>query len=81
MRRGIALENQIAQLIAEREGLDVTRDPRPRVAVAAFSGVMRVTGQLWGQGHDSSVEALRDLTEEYLDQLVPALAGDWRRAG
>nr|WP_203610970.1 TetR family transcriptional regulator [Streptomyces cyaneofuscatus] len=81
MRRGIALENQIAQLIAEREGLDVTRDPRPRVAVAAFSGVMRVTGQLWGQGHDSSVEALRDLTEEYLDQLVPALAGDWRQAG
>nr|WP_202481825.1 TetR family transcriptional regulator [Streptomyces sp. SID5594] len=80
MRRGIALENQIAQLIAEREGLDVERDPRPRVAVAAFSGVMRVTGQLWGQGHDSSVEALRDLTEEYLDQLVPALAGDWRQA-
>ncbi|MET9768580.1 TetR family transcriptional regulator [Streptomyces sp. NPDC006415] len=79
MRRGIALENQIALLIAEREGLDVGRDPRPRVAVAAFSGVMRVTGQLWGQGVDPSVEALRDLTEEYLDQLVPALARDWRR--
>ncbi|GGU60022.1 TetR family transcriptional regulator [Streptomyces cavourensis] len=79
MRRGIALENQIARLIAEREGLDVERDPRPRVAVAAFSGVMRVTGQLWGRGQDPSVEALRDLTEEYLDQLVPALAGDWRR--
>lgn len=80
MRRGVALENQIARLIAEREGLDVERDPRPRVAVAAFSGVMRVTGQLWGRGSDSSVEALRDLTEEYLDQLVPALAGDWRQA-
>ncbi|MFE2289746.1 TetR family transcriptional regulator [Streptomyces sp. NPDC059452] len=80
MRRGVATENQIARLIAEREGLDVDRDPRPRVAVAAFSGVMRVTGQLWGQGPDSSIEALRDLTEEYLDQLAPALAGDWRRA-
>ncbi|WP_411078848.1 TetR/AcrR family transcriptional regulator [Streptomyces sp. cmx-18-6] len=79
MRRGVALENEIALLIAEREGLDVSRDPRPRVAVAAFSGVMRVTGQLWGQGPDSSVETLRDLTEEYLDQLVPALAGDWRQ--
>lgn len=43
MRRGVALENQIAQLIAEREGLDVMRDPRPRVAVAAFSGVMSLT--------------------------------------
>lgn len=50
MRRGVALENQVAVLIAEREGLDVERDPRPRVAVAAFSAVMRVTGQLWGRG-------------------------------
>ncbi|MFD4797127.1 TetR family transcriptional regulator [Streptomyces anulatus] len=79
MRRGVALENQIALLIAEREGLDVERDPRPRVAVAAFAGVMRVTGQLWGRGLDPSVEALRDLTEEYLDQLVPALARNWCR--
>lgn len=40
---------------------------------------MRVTGQLWGRGLDQSVEALRDLTEEYLDQLVPALARNWRQ--
>ncbi|MGW0933732.1 TetR family transcriptional regulator [Streptomyces sp. NPDC002666] len=78
MRRGVALEEQIAALIAEREGLDMTRDPRPRVAVAAFSGVMRVTGQLWGQGCDGSMDSLRTLTETYLDQLGPALAEDWR---
>ncbi|MCX4969097.1 TetR family transcriptional regulator [Streptomyces sp. NBC_00654] len=79
LRRCIDLEDRIARLIAEREGLDVTSDPRPRVAVAAFSGVMRVAGQLWGRGHDPSVESLRDLTECYLDQLAPALAGDWRQ--
>ncbi|PCG87702.1 TetR family transcriptional regulator [Streptomyces sp. WZ.A104] len=79
MRRGVAMEEQIARLIAEREGLDVDRDPRPRVAVAAFSGVIRVTGQLWGQGQDTSVEALRELTETYLDQLGPALAHEWRQ--
>ncbi|WP_326662562.1 TetR family transcriptional regulator [Streptomyces sp. NBC_00385] len=78
MRRSVALEEQIAALIAEREGLDMTRDPRPRVAVAAFSGVMRVTGQLWGRGCDGSMDSLRTLTETYLDQLGPALAGDWR---
>lgn len=50
LRRSIDLENQIAEVIAAREGLDIATDPRPRVAVAAFSGVMRVTGQLWGQG-------------------------------
>ncbi|TXS42427.1 TetR family transcriptional regulator [Streptomyces sp. OR43] len=78
MRRSVALEEQIAALIAEREGLDMARDPRPRVAVAAFSGVMRVTGQLWGRGCDGSMDSLRALTETYLDQLGPALAGDWR---
>ncbi|MFB8036920.1 TetR family transcriptional regulator [Streptomyces sp. NPDC056004] len=78
LRRCTVMENQIALLIAEREGLDVDKDPRPRVAVAAFCGVMRVTGQLWGRGRDAGVDSLRALTEAYLDQLGPALAGDWR---
>lgn len=78
MRRSIDLERQVALLIAEREGLDPETDPRPRVAVSAFSGVMRLTGQLWGQRQDPSVDSLRALTEIHLDLLGPALAGDWR---
>ncbi|MGW2176730.1 TetR family transcriptional regulator [Streptomyces sp. NPDC001732] len=78
LRRSSQLESRLAALIARREGLDVDEDPRPRVAVAAFCGVMRVAGQLWGQGGDATVDALRTLTETYLDQLGPALAGDWR---
>ncbi|MGW3687621.1 TetR family transcriptional regulator [Streptomyces sp. NPDC005125] len=78
LRRSIDLENQIAEVIAAREGLDIATDPRPRVAVAAFSGVMRVTGQLWGQGRETSVDSLRTLTETYLDHLGAALAGNWR---
>ncbi|MFF1834301.1 TetR/AcrR family transcriptional regulator [Streptomyces sp. NPDC058231] len=78
LRRSIDLENEIAEVIARREGLDVRTDPRPRVAVAAFCGVMRVTGQLWGRGADASVESLRELTETYLDRLGPALTGNWR---
>ncbi|WP_405752061.1 TetR family transcriptional regulator [Streptomyces sp. NBC_00012] len=78
LRRCTGLENQIALLIAGREGLDVDEDPRPRVAVAAFCGVLRVTGQLWGRGRDAGVDSLRTLTEAYLDQLGPALAGNWR---
>ncbi|MFI6056692.1 TetR/AcrR family transcriptional regulator [Streptomyces sp. NPDC051286] len=77
LRRSFDLETEIAEVIAGREGLDIRTDPRPRVAVAAFCGVMRVTGQLWGQGRDTSVESLRALTENYLDQLGPALAGNW----
>lgn len=77
LRRSMEIEEEIARLIADREGLDVNTDPRPRVAVAAFSGVMRVTGRLWGQGEDASMEALRSLTETYLDHLGPALAENW----
>ncbi|MDK9499053.1 TetR family transcriptional regulator [Streptomyces katrae] len=80
LRRSTELEEEIARLIAAREGLDLDADPRPRVAVAAFSGVMRVTGRLWGQGEDTSVAAIRRMTVAYLDQIGPALAEDWRRA-
>ncbi|MBT2440285.1 TetR family transcriptional regulator [Streptomyces sp. ISL-36] len=78
LRRSTEMEEAIARLIAEREGLDVDEDPRPRIAVAAFSGVMRVTGQLWGRGTDPTLEAIRALTERYLDHLGPALEPDWR---
>jgi hypothetical protein len=71
------LEERLAREIARREALDVDADPRPRVLVAAFTGVMRVSGRLWGAGQDCSQEAIRQLTESYLDHLAPALAEDW----
>ncbi|MFG3493954.1 TetR/AcrR family transcriptional regulator [Streptomyces sp. NPDC047928] len=80
LRRSIEMEENIARLIADREGLDVDTDPRPRVAVAAFSGVMRITGQLWVRGDDPTLESIRAITETYLDHLGPALAADWRPA-
>ncbi|MFB7862265.1 TetR/AcrR family transcriptional regulator [Streptomyces sp. NPDC056069] len=78
LRRSTEMEESIARLIAEREGLDVDEDPRPRIAVAAFSGVMRVTGQLWGRSADPTLEAIRALTEHYLDHLTSALEPHWR---
>ncbi|MFF3678724.1 TetR family transcriptional regulator [Streptomyces sp. NPDC002120] len=78
LRRSTELEERISRLIAAREGLDVDADPRPRVAVAAFCGVMRLTGRLWGQGEDPSVDAIRRLTESYLDRVGPSLAASWR---
>lgn len=77
LRRSAELEERVAREVARREGLDIRTDPRPRVLVAAFSGVIRVTGRVWGAGQDTSVEALRTLTEEYLDHLGPALASEW----
>ncbi|MEV8534283.1 TetR family transcriptional regulator [Streptomyces sp. NPDC051211] len=80
LRRSTELEERTARLIARREGLDLDgadADPRPRVAVAAFSGVIRMTGRLWGRGQDNSVAAIRRMTEDCLDQIGPALAAVW----
>ncbi|MFE2040383.1 TetR family transcriptional regulator [Streptomyces sp. NPDC059477] len=79
LRRSAETEDRFARLIAEREGLDVDADPRPRVAVALFGGVMRVTERLWTQGEDHSVAAMRAVTLRYLDQVGPALAANWRK--
>ncbi|CAM5396792.1 TetR family transcriptional regulator [Streptomyces aurantiogriseus] len=80
LRRSVEIEETIAQVLAEREGLDVDADPRPRVAVAVFSSVMRVTERQWSLGEDFSLEAIRALTSRYLDQVGPALLGNWRTA-
>ncbi|MFF8949016.1 TetR family transcriptional regulator [Streptomyces sp. NPDC014940] len=77
LRRSVATEETIARLLAEREGVDVDSDPRPRLAVAVFGGVMRVTERQWCTGDDFSLEAVRRLTVSYLDQLGSALTGNW----
>ncbi|MBC9712590.1 TetR family transcriptional regulator [Streptomyces sp. TRM66268-LWL] len=77
-RRALETQEETVRIVAEREGLDPDTDHRPRVAVAAFSGVMQAAGRQWGAGGDLSVESMRRLTASLLDQLEPALAGDWR---
>ncbi|MFJ4808023.1 TetR family transcriptional regulator [Streptomyces longwoodensis] len=78
LRRSADTEDRIARVLAEREGLDVDADPRPRIAVAVFGGVMRVTERQWSLGEDFSLAAIRALTTAYLDQVGPALTGNWR---
>ncbi|PWI18647.1 TetR family transcriptional regulator [Streptomyces sp. Act143] len=78
LRRSMEIEETLARLVAEREGLDVDTDPRPRVVVAVFSGVMRVTERQWSTGADAGLDAMRALTVSYLEQVGPALTGGWR---
>ncbi|MEU9477860.1 TetR family transcriptional regulator [Streptomyces sp. NPDC048191] len=75
--RSAATEETIARLLAEREGVDVDTDPRPRLAVAVFGGVMRVTERQWCTGDDVSLDAMRQLTASHLDQVGSALTGNW----
>ncbi|WAZ21448.1 TetR family transcriptional regulator [Streptomyces cinnabarinus] len=78
LRRSAETEERIARVLAEREGLDVDADPRPRLAVAVFGGVMRVTERQWSMGDDFSLAGIRELTISYLEQVGPALTESWR---
>ncbi|MEU3412899.1 MULTISPECIES: TetR/AcrR family transcriptional regulator [unclassified Streptomyces] len=80
LRRLAATEEALARVLAEREGVDVDTDPRPRLAVAVFGGVMRVTERQWSTSEDSGPEVIRTLTTSYLDQVGSALTGNWRTA-
>ncbi len=68
----------MARIVAGREGLDVDTDPRPRLVVAVFGSVMRVTERMWSEGDDFSLSAMRELTATYLEQVGPPLMGNWR---
>ncbi|WP_069769035.1 TetR family transcriptional regulator [Streptomyces sp. LUP30] len=81
LRRSAEVEEDVARVIAEREGLDADADPRPRLAVAVFGGAMRAAERRWSTGEDLDPEEIRLLTARYLDGLGPALLGDWREPG
>jgi AcrR family transcriptional regulator len=77
LRHAVEMEEQLAAEVARREGLDLDADPRPRVLVAAFSGVMRAAFRRWSFGEDLTVAAAQHAVESYVDQLGPALSDDW----
>jgi AcrR family transcriptional regulator len=77
LRRSAEVEEVLARVLAEREGLDAATDPRPRLLVAVFSGVMRVTERQWLSEGEFSLEAMRELTASHLELLGPVLTGKW----
>ncbi|MEU8823495.1 TetR family transcriptional regulator [Streptomyces sp. NPDC048636] len=79
LRRTMEMEERLAREVARREGLDIDQDPRPRLVVAMFGGVVRVTGKLWGERDDLSTTALRDIAAHQLDHVGPALAEHWTK--
>ncbi|MFC8454263.1 TetR/AcrR family transcriptional regulator [Kitasatospora sp. NPDC057223] len=84
LRRITELEQVVAGLLAEREGLDPALDLRPRLMAAVFGGVMRSAHLSWSAEcedadcADTGPEGMITLLERYFDQLGPALAADWR---
>ncbi|MDJ1130631.1 TetR/AcrR family transcriptional regulator [Streptomyces iconiensis] len=79
LRLSLVMEEKLAMEIARRTGVDIDRDPRPRVLVAAFAGVMSAAGRQVGLCGDASLETARRVTNAYVDHLGPALSADWSR--
>lgn len=79
LRHAMVMEEKLATEIARRAGLDIDQDPRPRVLVAAFGGVMRTAGRHFGLYGDPSLETARRVINTYVDHLAPALSADWSR--
>ncbi|WP_324789406.1 TetR family transcriptional regulator [Streptomyces sp. H51] len=78
LRRSTEIEDSLTRVLAEREGVDAETDPRPRLAVAVFGGVMRLAERQWSSRGDVSLDAMRRLTISYLEQVGPALTESWR---
>lgn len=78
LRRLGHFEDRLAAEIARREGVDLAADPRPRVLVAACSGVLRAASRVWGEKEDGDLDDLLRLVTDYLGLLGPALTGTWR---
>ncbi|MCX2971253.1 TetR family transcriptional regulator [Streptomyces sp. TRM70308] len=78
LRRSTEMEERLALIVADREGLDPDADPRPRVLVAAFAAVMRVAMHRWALGDDITIERARREMDRHLDQLTPSLFSGWR---
>ncbi|MGW7353074.1 TetR family transcriptional regulator [Streptomyces sp. NPDC054784] len=77
MRRASETEDRLVTVLATREGLDPREDPRPRVLVALFAGVMRAAGRQWSAGDDITVESQRRAVEQCMDLMGPVLSDDW----
>ena len=71
----------IAEVLAEREGVDLAVDLRPRLLAAVFSAVGRTAQHQWAAGADATLgtgpEDFLQVLERHLDQLGPALIADW----
>jgi AcrR family transcriptional regulator len=72
----------IAEVLAEREAVDLAVDLRPKLLAAVFGAVARTAQHEWTASadatHGTAPEDFIQVLERHLDQLGPALTADWR---
>ncbi|MGH3252884.1 MAG: TetR family transcriptional regulator [Trebonia sp.] len=71
-------DDELARVIAGREGVDPDTDRRPRLAVLAYGALTVAATREWRTGGDDSLEAMLATFDAYADQVAAALSGHWR---
>lgn len=69
-------DDEIARVLAEREGVDPMADLRPRCVAATFSGLFISANREWRSG-GGAVEGMLATFDACADQVAAALAGHW----
>lgn len=70
-------DDEIIQVLAQREGVDPATDRRPRVLAAVIGSVVFLANRDWLAAGSQDPEAMAAAFDSYADALRPALAGPW----
>ena len=70
-------DDDIIQVLAQREGVDPASDRRPRVLAAVIGSLVFLANRDWRAGDDQGPEAMSAAFDVYADLVLPALAGHW----
>jgi AcrR family transcriptional regulator len=70
-------DDELTQILAQREGVDPASDPRPRVLAAVIGALVFLANRDWREGDDQTPEAMAAAFDGYAGQVIPALTGRW----
>jgi AcrR family transcriptional regulator len=70
-------DEEIARLLAQREGVDPATDLRPRCTATVFNSLLITANREWQTEGAGTVEAMLDTFDAYAGQVAAALAGHW----
>jgi AcrR family transcriptional regulator len=70
-------DDELTQILAQREGIDPATDRRPQVLAAVIGALVFLANRDWRDGDDQSPEAMAAAFDAYAGEVVAALTGPW----
>jgi AcrR family transcriptional regulator len=70
-------DDEIIQVLAEREGVDPATDRRPRVLAAVIGSLVFLANRDLRDEDDQGPDAIAAAFDSYAEEVLPALTGHW----